>query len=295
MAYNRTQVRDLLNASERDLFEASLADHVRTLTGAQVRGKIARTRALRDKYRDLLRRQKIATRGRTGSKLGLGGVANQRTEQKAAVLAEVLQRFEKRAQQLDAAQVRAAEKTAAAAARLEQVQQRTAARKAPVAGAANPRARNAAADKTSAKKAAVKKAVVKKSATRSAAVKKTESNGKATAKKAAVKKATTRNDAAKEIAGKTEAKARTTRPAAAKVLRELLETGRAGAGAVMASATRKVAAKRAPKKPVALGPTSESARATRYASQQQQAGGQRIQGHVGSRVRRAQAKRDSRG
>ena len=47
--------------------------------------------------------------------LGNTGVANQRTEQKIAVLAEVLRRFEKRALQLDAAQVRAMRKTAMAA------------------------------------------------------------------------------------------------------------------------------------------------------------------------------------
>lgn len=285
MAYNRTQVRDLLNAAERDLFEASLADHIKTLTAAQVRSRIVRTRALRDKYRDLLRRQKIATRGRTGSKLGLSGVANQRTEQKAVALGEVLQRFEKRAEQLDAAQARAAEKTAAAAARLSHVQQRPSARKRPAPAKGEPRSKVTAAGKTAAKQAAVKKAAVKNAASRNAAP-----------TKAAAKKTAVRNAAVKKAATKTPSpsKARTTRPTAAKVLRGLLESGRAGAGA-SAGATRKAAVKRAAKQPVGLGPTAESARAVRPAQQKQKSGSQRIQSHVGSRVRRAQAKRDSSG
>lgn len=129
MAYNRTQVRELLDAGELELFEASLADRIKTLTAAQLRAHIVRARAARDQYRDLLRRQKIATRSRAGSKLGItgvGGVANRRTAQKAQVFAEVLLRFEKRARQLDTAQARAAGQTAAAAARLERVQRREA-------------------------------------------------------------------------------------------------------------------------------------------------------------------------
>lgn len=117
MAYNRTQVRSLLNATELDIFELSLAVNVKSLTAAQLRGKIVRTRTLRDKYVDLLRRQKIATRGRTGSKTGATGLANQRTEEKSVVLAEVLGRFEKRMQEIDNAQTRLADAASAKAAR----------------------------------------------------------------------------------------------------------------------------------------------------------------------------------
>ena len=222
MAYNRTQVHALLNATERDLFEASLAAYVKALTATQLRGKINRTRALRDKYRDLLRRQKLATRGRTGNKMGVSGAANQRTEQKAVVLAEVLQRYEKRALQLDAAQARAAEKTAAAAARLELQKERSAARTRPAA--------------------------------------------KAPAKKAA-----------------------TVKPPAASLKQA---SGQLASAPTQGKRTR---AKVTAADPRGLGPTSESARAMRPAKQQEQSGSQRIQGHVGTQVRRGQAKRDSRG
>lgn len=240
MAYNRNQVRSLLNAAERELFEASRAAPVKTLTQARLRAKIGHTRALRDKYRDLLRRQKVATRGRTGSKTGISGVANERTEQKAVVFAEMLQRFEDRAQQLDAAQARATEKTAAAAERLARMNERNAARQRPAAKTA----RKIAAKKTPTKKMSAKKMSAKKTA----------------AEKAPARKAV----ADKSRVG----------PALSKKARAPKAPGPDTRG---------------------IGPTSESARAARFAMQQLQSGGQRIQGHIGTQVRRAQAKRDSRG
>jgi hypothetical protein len=112
MAYNRTQVRDLLNSSEFELFELSLAENVKSVPHGRLRAKVTRARALRDKYRDLCRRQKLATRARTGMK-----TANRRTEVKAVVLAETLNRFEKRMQHLDEAQAREVAKALAAAER----------------------------------------------------------------------------------------------------------------------------------------------------------------------------------
>lgn len=232
MAYNRTQVRSLLNASELALFEASLAGPVKELTTAQLRAKVSRTRALRDKYQDLLRRQKLATRQRTGSKSGAGVTAdaNKRTEQKMVALAEVLARFEKRLEQNEATQARAAEKTAAAAERLAALKQRTVVPK------------RSAAKPTPAPRAARKSAAV--------------------------------------------------------VLRELVGKKPPQGADEPGQPPRlsKKAPAHAPESGApALGPTAESARAARFESQQWQAGGQRIQGHVGTQVRRAQSKRDSRG
>ena len=96
MAYNRTQASTLLSADEMVLFDASLADRVKALGAAELRKQVKRTRTLRDKSSDLLQRQKIATRGRTGTKLGPGGDANERTERKVLLLGETLARFEKR-------------------------------------------------------------------------------------------------------------------------------------------------------------------------------------------------------
>jgi hypothetical protein len=258
MAYNRTQVRELLNASERELFEASLATPIRALSAAQLRSRIGRTRTLRDKYRDLLQRQKIATRGRTGSKTGTTGLANQRTDKKAAVLAEVLGRYEARQARLDASARRAADKTAEA----EQASKR--------AGKSPPAAVREAATKTRQElpKAGARRGKTSPQAGVAGTVPKTGTARRAVAK-----------------------------PAAA-VLRDLLDKRHAGDRSTAPGAPsrrRKAPAKVPAPSADALGPTSESARATRFARQQLESGSQRIQGHVGTQIRRAQAKRDDRG
>jgi hypothetical protein len=121
MAYNRVQARRLLSASEMDMFESSLAERASSLAPERVRVMIRRSRTLRDKYADLLRRQRLATRTRTGTKSGAGGGANERTAQKAQLFAEVLQRFEARLSRLEAAEADTARKASSkrAAATLE--------------------------------------------------------------------------------------------------------------------------------------------------------------------------------
>lgn len=93
MPYNRVQVRAFLTQAEIELFESSLSESSRSLGQAALNGGIKRARTLRDKYRDLLHRQKLATRARTGSKIGTSGRANERTEQKARALDETLTRL----------------------------------------------------------------------------------------------------------------------------------------------------------------------------------------------------------
>ena len=107
MTYTLVQAGKLLNVSEFALFAASRADAMKTHTAARLRAKVRRARTLRDKFRDLLKRQRLATRSRTGNKAGANGAANQRTRQKAELFAEVLQRFEKRLAQVEAAEARA--------------------------------------------------------------------------------------------------------------------------------------------------------------------------------------------
>lgn len=113
-----TQAAKLLTTSEFALFAASRGHVLRTLTRARLLSKIRRARALRDKFRDLLKRQRLETRARTGSKAGLSGVANQRTKQKAELFAQVVQRFEDRLARIKAAEAREVQKKAAARARL---------------------------------------------------------------------------------------------------------------------------------------------------------------------------------
>lgn len=114
MPLNRNAAANLLNASEMTLFEAGERKAIGLLGKARVRAKIQRARRLRDKYRDLFRRQRVLTRSRTGSKAGPGGDANLRTREKAAIMDELLARFAKRLDEIEAAERRAAEAAAKA-------------------------------------------------------------------------------------------------------------------------------------------------------------------------------------
>lgn len=116
MAFNRNQARPICTDAEYKLFTASLADEIGELTPAQLRGKIQRARKLRDKYRDLLKRQRLANRARTGTKKGDRPQTNVRTADKAKLFDEALGRFEAKAAKLAAAGEREAKRKEAKAA-----------------------------------------------------------------------------------------------------------------------------------------------------------------------------------
>ena len=97
MPYNRSHVRAFLNAAEVSLFASSIGAELKALGPADLQRRLTRARTLRDKYRDLLRRQKLKTRERTGSKRGTTGNANERTAKKAAAFDQALKRFEAQA------------------------------------------------------------------------------------------------------------------------------------------------------------------------------------------------------
>ncbi|HUF20774.1 MAG TPA: hypothetical protein VMP00_08460 [Burkholderiales bacterium] len=104
MPFNRIHARSLCNASEFDLFESSLAGEVEEIAKSRLQGKVERARRLRDKYRDLYRRQRVAARARTGTKHGRSGDANLRTKQKAKLFDEVLVRLQSRLKKLERAE-----------------------------------------------------------------------------------------------------------------------------------------------------------------------------------------------
>lgn len=102
MRYTLRQVQPLLTKPELELFHASRAGAVKELTARQLASKVTRARALRDKYRDTYRRQTVATRtGPANERKQMGG-ENNRTEIKADILADVLQRFEAQHEKLEA-------------------------------------------------------------------------------------------------------------------------------------------------------------------------------------------------
>lgn len=100
MAYTLTQARPLLNAAELALFDQSRTQPVKDLTPAKLAGAVKRARTLRDKYRDLFRRQTVGLRTRKPG--ALTGNDNERTQRKADILQEVLERFEARVTLLEA-------------------------------------------------------------------------------------------------------------------------------------------------------------------------------------------------
>lgn len=151
MATNKTQAAKLLNAAEMAVFNASLASEIKELSATRLAGKQKRARSLRDKFRDLLQRQRLATRQRTGTKAGASGSANERTAKKAEIFDELLQRFSARLEQVQAASAREAARAEKARAK----RARTGAPKTTV--------------KAAVKAAVAKKAAVKKTAARTAA------------------------------------------------------------------------------------------------------------------------------
>jgi len=111
------QARKLLTASELEVFVASRGDAVKAMLPTQLRAKVKRARTMRDKYQDLVRRQRLATRERVGTKDGRSDAANARTAQKAQVFADVLERFTRRLTQVEEAAERSAKQAAGAAAK----------------------------------------------------------------------------------------------------------------------------------------------------------------------------------
>jgi hypothetical protein len=108
MTIDRRTARALCTAPELELVHASFAADAGTPSKTRLKAKMVRTRALRDKYRDLFRRQRLAARARTGSKLGAGPGDNARTRQKAQLFAQTLARFEQQWRVLEAAERKAA-------------------------------------------------------------------------------------------------------------------------------------------------------------------------------------------
>lgn len=94
MTVTRIAEKDLLNADEMALFTLSQdAAALQQRSSAELRDKIARARNLRDRARDMYRRQIGRTRATTGIKRGFSGTANERSRQKAEVLQTIVEKL----------------------------------------------------------------------------------------------------------------------------------------------------------------------------------------------------------
>lgn len=203
--YTKAQASKLLNATEMKLFEESRIAMLRKFSASQLDRRIERTRALRDKSRDLLQRQRVALQQQTGSRRGERGTADQqRSKDKVALVADILKRFE--------GQLKIARKNEKAGILPKGAPPRRVTKKAAIAKKKAPhgdftasrmRARNVMEEEAGrtmkARKATTGKATAKKSATTKTPAKKaTKAATKAAPKKTAAKKASTAKPAAKK-------------------------------------------------------------------------------------------------
>ena len=96
MPITRAKASSLLNQKEMALYDDSRINGLRQLDARGLASRIKRARTARDRARDLVQKHKLASRASTGSKRGSSGQANQRSKDKAELMAEILQRFEGR-------------------------------------------------------------------------------------------------------------------------------------------------------------------------------------------------------
>lgn len=99
MAITRAKATSLLNKTEMGLFDDSRRNALGGHSDARLNQLVTRARTARDRARDLEKRQRLALRGKTGSKSAGADQANARTGEKAALLADILGRFEDRQSQ----------------------------------------------------------------------------------------------------------------------------------------------------------------------------------------------------
>lgn len=100
MPITRAKASQLLNLKEMALYDDSRINGLRKLDAKALAARVQRARAARDRARGLVRTQKLASQARTGSKRGTGGDANQRSKEKAELLADILKRFETQAREV---------------------------------------------------------------------------------------------------------------------------------------------------------------------------------------------------
>jgi membrane protein involved in colicin uptake len=154
MAISMQKARTLCTQSELGLIKWSSPTQVKTLSPAQLRQKIDRARKLRDKFKDLSRKQAGEARGKrkpTGTRAAKG---NERTVEKRELFEEVIARFEKALTKAEAAEA----KTKASKAAGKTTKKKTAAKK-----------------KVSTKKATAKQATSKKQSSKKKSASKNQS------------------------------------------------------------------------------------------------------------------------
>jgi hypothetical protein len=94
MTIPRNTAQRLCTAAEFELVEASYPASAKQLSPARLRQKVQRARKLRDKYRDLAKRQRLEMRGKREASSRRPAQGHENTDRKAELFQEVLDRFE---------------------------------------------------------------------------------------------------------------------------------------------------------------------------------------------------------
>jgi hypothetical protein len=156
MPISMAQARRLCSQRELELVDASSPRNIRELSPARLKQKVTRARALRDKYRDLAKRQRLEARGKKRPQSRRPAQGNENTVRKAELFDEVLERFQSRVETVGddgAGKQRTAKKRAA--------EQSTATKR---GGAKKSTAKKSTARKGAARKSAARKGAARKSA-----------------------------------------------------------------------------------------------------------------------------------
>jgi hypothetical protein len=90
----------LCSKPEHELYVASKPAALKETTEPRLRARVDRARKLRDKYRDLAKRQQLEARGKKASSGSRPASGHERTTQKAQLFEEVLARLEKRLERI---------------------------------------------------------------------------------------------------------------------------------------------------------------------------------------------------
>lgn len=117
MSITRTTIKKLCTKAETALAEKTLPQALKDLTTKQLQKKITLARKLRDKYKDLYKRQTRAAKEKTGG----GNDTSARTSAKVELFADVLDIFQAQLKKLNTLQVsgaKAVQKTKKAAKKL---------------------------------------------------------------------------------------------------------------------------------------------------------------------------------
>lgn len=285
--FTKAQASKLLNATEMKLFEESRINALRAFSASQLDRRVERSRALRDKARDQLQRQRLAQRERTGSKRGTSGSDNQqRSKDKAALIADILKRFE--------GQLKVARRNEKAGIVPKAATKRRVTRKAAVSRTRSPGKDNTASRMRTRNRTGEEAASTMKSraagATTAKAAKKTAKTTKKVAKKAAARKTSTvtKAPARKTAARKSSAPSKRAKKSAAKTTQPF-DAGSETRGKRTASIRDLNDADQG-----GLHGGFANDRARNVAQQKKLEAGRltAIQSHLSSRVRRDQGRRD---